>query len=51
MMNLEVGGFDWDDGNRTKCQRHGVAIAEIEALFVRALALRLIQSTRRARTA
>jgi uncharacterized DUF497 family protein len=26
-------GFDWDDGNRQKCQRHGVSIAEIESLF------------------
>ncbi|MFI5102597.1 MAG: BrnT family toxin [Terriglobales bacterium] len=34
-MNLQVGGFDWDDGNRSKCQKHGVPIAEIEALFVR----------------
>jgi len=34
MMTLQVGGFDWDDGNRIKCQRHGVSIAEIEALFV-----------------
>ena len=25
--------FDWDDGNRGKCQQHGVSIAEIEALF------------------
>jgi uncharacterized DUF497 family protein len=33
-MNLQVGGFDWDDGNRFKCQKHGVTIAEIEALFV-----------------
>jgi uncharacterized protein len=33
-MTLQVSGFDWDDGNRTKCQRHGVSIAEIEALFV-----------------
>ena len=28
-----VGGFDWDDANREKCVRHGVAIAEIEAVF------------------
>jgi uncharacterized protein len=35
IMNLQVGGFDWDDGNRSKCQKHGVSIAEIEALFVR----------------
>lgn len=33
-MSLHVSGFDWDDGNRTKCQKHGVSIAEIEALFV-----------------
>jgi uncharacterized protein len=33
-MNLQVGGFDWDDGNRSKCQEHGVSIAEIEALFL-----------------
>jgi uncharacterized DUF497 family protein len=33
-MNLQVTGFDWDDGNRSKCQKHGVSIAEIEALFV-----------------
>jgi uncharacterized protein len=32
-MNFEVGGFDWDEGNRAKCQTHGVSIAEIEALF------------------
>ncbi|HMB84501.1 MAG TPA: BrnT family toxin [Terriglobales bacterium] len=34
-MNLQARGFDWDDGNRSKCQKHGVSIAEIEALFVR----------------
>ncbi len=33
-MTLQVSGFDWDDGNRAKCQKHGVLIAEIEALFV-----------------
>ena len=32
-MNLQVGGFDWDRGNRAKCQKHGVSIAEIEVLF------------------
>ena len=34
MMNSRVQGFDWDDGNREKCQKHGVSIAEIEALFM-----------------
>jgi hypothetical protein len=32
-MKLRVSGFDWDDGNRTKCEKRGVSIAEIEALF------------------
>jgi uncharacterized protein len=32
MIN-RIAGFDWDDGNTTKCQKHGVSIAEIEALF------------------
>ena len=26
-------GFDRDDANRSKCQKHGVPIAEIEAVF------------------
>ena len=30
---MRVSGFDWDDGNRSKCQKHGVSVAEIEALF------------------
>ena len=28
-----VAAFDWDDGNRNKCQKHGVSLAEIEALL------------------
>ena len=28
-----VSGFDWDDGNREKCQKHGVPLGEIEGLF------------------
>lgn len=30
---VAVDGFEWDDGNRDKCQKHGVSLAEIEALF------------------
>ena len=30
---MQFDGFDWDDGNREKCQKHGVSIAEVEALF------------------
>ncbi len=26
-------GLEWDDGNRAKCQGHGVSIEEIEAMF------------------
>jgi hypothetical protein len=26
--------FDWDSGNREKCQKHGLPIAEIESLFL-----------------
>ena len=33
MMNLRVSGFDWDEGNRAKCQKHGVPMMEIEDLF------------------
>lgn len=32
-MTLLAEGFDWDDGNREKCQKHGVSIAEIEAVL------------------
>lgn len=28
-----VAGFDWDRGNREKCQKHGVSIVVIERLF------------------
>ena len=28
-----ASGFEWDEGNWDKCQKHGVCIAEIEALF------------------
>ena len=31
---MQVNGFDWDNGNRNKCQKHGVSIEEIEQLFV-----------------
>ena len=34
MLNVEVvEGFDWDEGNREKCQKHGVSLAEIEGIF------------------
>ncbi|MGA9868161.1 MAG: BrnT family toxin [Acetobacteraceae bacterium] len=32
-MDLGVAGFEWDKGNRDKCQKHGVPVATIESLF------------------
>jgi uncharacterized protein len=32
-MNIRISGFDWDEGNRAKCRKHGVSIPEIEDLF------------------
>jgi uncharacterized DUF497 family protein len=32
-MDLRCDGFDWDDGNRSKCQKHGLSITEIEAVL------------------
>lgn len=29
-MPIAVAGIDWDEGNRQKCQKHGVSLAEIE---------------------
>ena len=27
---MDFDGFDWDDGNREKCRKHGVSVADIE---------------------
>jgi uncharacterized DUF497 family protein len=32
-MTITADGFDWDSGNRAKCQKHGVSILEIEHVF------------------
>jgi uncharacterized DUF497 family protein len=32
-------GFDWDDGNRAKCQKHGVSRAEIEFVLSHPVAI------------
>lgn len=34
-MRIQVEGFDWDHGNRLKCQKHGISVAEIESFFHR----------------
>ena len=36
-MALGIAGFDWDAGNREKCAKHGVSVAEVEGLFSRPL--------------
>jgi len=36
---MEFSGFDWDEANRGKCQKHGVSIAEIESLFRRIVSI------------
>jgi uncharacterized DUF497 family protein len=30
---MEFDGFNWERGNREKCQKHGLSIAEIEDVF------------------
>jgi uncharacterized protein len=34
-----MDSFDWDDGNREKCRKHGMTIAEIESILREPLAL------------
>jgi uncharacterized DUF497 family protein len=34
-VNVKIAGFDWDEGNRAKCQKHGVSTVEVEGLFGR----------------
>ncbi len=38
-MALHASGFDWDKGNRTKCEKHGLSVSAIENLFTRPLAV------------
>jgi uncharacterized DUF497 family protein len=33
MINLQITGFDWDDGNREKCYKHGLNQNQIEHFF------------------
>lgn len=39
MVTVQANGFDWDQGNRSKCQKHGLSIAAIESLFTRPIAI------------
>jgi uncharacterized DUF497 family protein len=38
-LNFGGAAFDWDHGNWEKCQKHGLTISEIEALFATDLML------------
>jgi uncharacterized DUF497 family protein len=38
-MILQANGFDWDQGNRAKCEKHGLSVAVVEGLFARPLAI------------
>ena len=38
-MTLQANGFDWDKGNRVKCEKHGLSASVIESLFTRSLAI------------
>lgn len=37
---MTFAGFDWDHGNREKCEKHGVTPAEIEHLFLGGIDIR-----------
>jgi uncharacterized DUF497 family protein len=36
-MRDVIAGFDWDGGNREKCQKHGVSVADIEFVLTNEL--------------
>jgi len=38
-MTLQADGFDWNRGNRAKCEKHGLSTADVESLFECALAI------------
>jgi len=38
-MDPRIAGFEWDEANQEKYRKHGVSLAEIEALFRRPLAV------------
>ena len=33
MLTFRADGFEWDAASRLKCQKHGLAVEEIEAVF------------------
>ena len=47
-MELKVSTFDWDEGNRGKCQKHGLSMADVEHALISArhLIVRDVQNSR-----
>lgn len=39
MRHFKISGFQWDEGNQEKCQKHGVLMEIIEDLFVRSIVI------------
>jgi uncharacterized DUF497 family protein len=39
MQKVTFSGFAWDSANRSKCQEHGVSIAEVEHVLIHAATL------------
>jgi hypothetical protein len=50
-MESPASRYDWDAGNLAKCQKHGVSIAEIEALLRAILPLAGMNGILRMKTA
>lgn len=34
MVYIKISEIEWDDGNRLKCQKHGVSLAEVEHILL-----------------
>lgn len=39
MQRVAFSGFAWDDANHSKCQEHGVSVAEVEHVLAHAATL------------
>ena len=39
MITQGVTGFEWDNGNRDKCQKHGVSVDALESAFDKTMAV------------
>ncbi len=38
-MEVEGLEFDWDEGNRAKCEKHGLSAQDIESLFQKSISV------------